>query len=179
MELNTENVVISKSNKTDFSCNRTELVKKEFPKILERSLGIVTHACKKAEILTETYYRWRKSDPAFARACDEAQHSVLDYTESIFFQHMANVNVPAQSLTACIFYLKNKGRSRGWNDEKKDLPTHTMQMTDADQEIYKNFLAKEVRAAILESQKPITLQDVTPEVNESVSISEPSDNSNG
>lgn len=67
---------------------------------------IVEVACKQANVPRPTYYRWRKSDEAFAAACDEAiEHSsalINDLAES---QLIAAIR--EQNLTAVMYWLRH------------------------------------------------------------------------
>lgn len=76
---------------------------------LELSLGIVTTACKQAGIHRSTHYDWYNSDPAYKKAVDDIQNVSLDFAETQLFQAMKDMNV-----AAVIFYLKTKGKSRGF-----------------------------------------------------------------
>lgn len=67
---------------------------------------IVQIACEKAGISRMTYYRWRKSDTAFAKASDEALNEgsllVNDMAESQLMSAIRDKN-----MTAIIFWLKH------------------------------------------------------------------------
>lgn len=78
-------------------------------KILERlaKTPIVEVACKQADLPRTTYYRWRKEDPAFALACDEAieQSAALinDLAESQLIAAIKDKNI-----TAILYWLKHR-----------------------------------------------------------------------
>ena len=58
-------------------------IKKEsLLKSLEPSLGIVTVACKKANIPRSTYYKWLNEDGDFAREVRDIENVALDFAES-------------------------------------------------------------------------------------------------
>lgn len=69
-------------------------------------LPIVEAACKQSGVPRSTYYRWRKDDPDFAAACDEAiEHSsglINDMAES---QLIASIK--DRSMPAITFWLKH------------------------------------------------------------------------
>ena len=76
---------------------------------MKECMGIVSSACKKAGIDRSTYYGWRKEDPEFANACDEAYDHAADFVESKLYQ-LINEGNPS----AIIFYSKTKMKNRGY-----------------------------------------------------------------
>jgi len=85
-------------------------IKKEsMLKALESSLGVVTVACKSADIPRSTYYKWLKEDEAFAKQVKEIENIALDFAESQLHSQMKDGNT-----SATIFYLKTKGKKRGY-----------------------------------------------------------------
>ena len=71
--------------------------------------GNVTALCDQAKICRYTYYQWIKEDPEYAAALEERQEGLLDFAESALFGLMKD-KVPS----SIIFYLKTKGRKRGY-----------------------------------------------------------------
>lgn len=69
-------------------------------------LPFVEAACKQAGVPRSTYYRWRKDDPDFAAACDEAiEHSsdlINDMAESQLISAIKD-----KSMSAITFWLKH------------------------------------------------------------------------
>ena len=78
-------------------------------KALEKSLGVVTTACKQLEISRATYYRWLSEDEEFSKSAKEIQDVALDFVESKLFEQ-----IQESSTAATIFYLKTKGKRRGY-----------------------------------------------------------------
>ena len=95
-------------------------IKKEaILKALESSLGVVTTACKKTEIPRSTFYKWLKEDEDFAEKVKDIENVSLDFAESKLFEQMSDNNT-----SATIFYLKTKGRKRGyWEKQQMDMTT--------------------------------------------------------
>ncbi|QDP51705.1 MAG: hypothetical protein Unbinned92contig1003_18 [Prokaryotic dsDNA virus sp.] len=86
---------------------------------LESSLGVVTTACKKTGIPRSTYYKWLKEDSDFADKVKDIENVSLDFAESKLFEQMQDNNT-----SATIFYLKTKGRKRGyWEKQQFDVTT--------------------------------------------------------
>jgi len=90
-------------------------IKKEsLLKSLEQSLGIVTVACKKADVPRSTYYKWLKEDELFAIEVRDIENVALDFAESQLHKQIA-----ADSTAATIFYLKTKGKKRGYVERQE------------------------------------------------------------
>jgi hypothetical protein len=81
---------------------------------LEVSLGIVSTAAKKANIDRTIHYDWLKSDPEYKAAVESIQESVIDFAESHLYKLVKEGN-PA----ATIFYLKTKGKKRGYIERQE------------------------------------------------------------
>lgn len=82
---------------------------------LESSLGVVTSACKKVGIGRTIFYEWLKTDEEFRKAVKDIENIALDFAESQLHQQIKSGNS-----TSTIFYLKTKGKSRGYV-ERMDL----------------------------------------------------------
>ena len=78
-------------------------------KALEKSLGVVTTAWKQTDISRATYYRWLEEDEDFASKAKSIQDIALDFVESKLHEQIKDNNTPAT-----IFYLKTKGKGRGY-----------------------------------------------------------------
>jgi hypothetical protein len=93
----------------------TELTpKKTMLDALERTLGIVSTACEKAGVSRQTHYNWLKDDPEYKAAVDQIQESVIDFAESHLYKLIKEGNPAAN-----IFYLKTKGKSRGYIERQE------------------------------------------------------------
>jgi len=106
--------------------------KKAMIEALEKSLGIVTQACKVVGISRDTHYRWMKDDEEYKQAVQELGDVALDFAESKLHKLIDQGN-PA----ATIFYLKTKGKERGYVErqeiavaEKKPLSWFTEATAD-------------------------------------------------
>tara|TARA_R100000458_G_scaffold55931_1_gene60359 strand:- start:4562 stop:4915 length:354 start_codon:yes stop_codon:yes gene_type:complete len=96
--------------------NKNRHIKKEgLIKALEQSLGVVTVACKQMDIPRSTYYKWYNEDKEFKKQVDELKNVSLDFAESQLHNQIGDGNV-----AATIFYLKTKGKERGYV-EKSEL----------------------------------------------------------
>ena len=90
------------------------IVKKNLLEALEQSLGIVTTACKIVGCARSTFYKYYKDDQDFRTSVDELENLTLDFVESKLHKQIENDNT-----TATIFYLKTKGKKRGYIERKE------------------------------------------------------------
>ncbi len=89
--------------------------KKALIEALKQSLGVVTTACENIGITRQTYYYWLKNDEDFRREVEDLENITLDFAESQLHQQIKD-----GSVAATIFYLKTKGKKRGYI-EKSEL----------------------------------------------------------
>jgi len=101
---------------------RTAKKKAEFLIALEEKAGNISKACKAINIGRMTYYDWLESDKEFAKAVEEVNEALIDWGEDALKARMQ-----AGDTTAIIFFLKTKGKKRGYV-EKQELD-HSGQMT--------------------------------------------------
>jgi len=92
--------------------NGTRIAKLNMLEALEKSLGIVTAALKISGTAKTTYHRWINEDEAFAKDVKEVGNTALDFAESQLFKQMKDNNHSSTQ-----FYLKNKGKGRGYGDK--------------------------------------------------------------
>ena len=81
---------------------------------MEQSLGVVTQACKMVGVSRVTYYDYYKNDPEFKKEIDEIQNVALDFAESQLHKQIRD-----GSTSATIFYLKTKGKNRGYIERQE------------------------------------------------------------
>jgi hypothetical protein len=93
---------------------KNDITKKAMLEALEKSLGVVTSACKAVEISRETHYRWMREDENYKQAVDDLANVALDFAESQLHKQIKGGNP-----TATIFYLKTKGKNRGYIERQE------------------------------------------------------------
>jgi|TARA_R100001480_G_scaffold45791_1_gene59073 hypothetical protein len=95
--------------------DKSRHIKKEsMLKALEKSLGVVTVACRKTDIPRSTFYKWLNEDEDFAVKVREIENIALDFAESQLHEQIGNANT-----AATIFYLKTKGKKRGYIERQE------------------------------------------------------------
>ncbi len=94
--------------------NKIQHTKKALIESLEKSLGVVTTACKQVGIDRTTFYRYYKEDKVFASQVDDLSNVAKDFAESQLFKQIQDGNP-----TATIFYLKTKAKDRGYVERQE------------------------------------------------------------
>jgi hypothetical protein len=94
--------------------DKTEQHKKAMLDALEKSLGVVTSACKIVGIGRTTHYEWMKDDADYKKAVEEIGDVAIDFAESQLHKQIQDGNS-----TATIFFLKTKGKKRGYVESQE------------------------------------------------------------
>ena len=109
-----------------------DVQKKAMVEALEKSLGVVSSACRAMDISRQTHYNWLKTDAEYKAAVEELSKVAIDFAESHLHKLIKEGN-PA----ATIFFLKTKGKNRGYVErqeiavaEKKPLSWFTDENAD-------------------------------------------------
>lgn len=89
-------------------------LKKAMLEALEKSLCVVTTACKQVGIDRGTHYNWLKTDTEYAEQVKALENIVLDFAESQLHKQIMDGNT-----TATIFLLKTKGKGRGYIERQE------------------------------------------------------------
>ena len=90
---------------------KTDTTKKAMLMALDKTLGIVSPACKKVGISRQTHYEWMREDPDYKAKVEDVDEMVLDFSETHLHKAIAKGNVVAN-----IFHLKTKGKKRGYTE---------------------------------------------------------------
>ena len=105
--------------------------KKRLLEALEVPLGIVTTACNSVNIARATHYNWMNDDADYRAAVQELEDVVLDFAESKLMQKIRGIQIGKEvqgetviydkepSDAAIIFYLKTKGKKRGYIERQE------------------------------------------------------------
>lgn len=106
-------------------------IKSEILEALEKHKGIVSTACASIGLARSTYYLWLKDDQDFKLAVEDIQETAIDFVESKLMEKINGVTVMGKedvydqppSDTAIIFYLKTKGKKRGYVEKTEQAIT--------------------------------------------------------
>jgi endonuclease I len=83
-------------------------------KALGKTLGVVTPACAEVGIDRNTHYRWLKEDDEYRTKVEELSNIALDFAES-----KLHSNIKTGDVASILFYLKTKGRKRGYIEKQE------------------------------------------------------------
>lgn len=100
---------------------------------LEKSLGVVTSACRSVGIDRSTHYKWMTSDAKYKAAVADIENIAVDFAES-----QLHKSISKGSDTAVIFFLKTKGKSRGYI-ERTEQDVHVKGSISPDKWIQENM----------------------------------------
>jgi len=83
--------------------------KKKAIEILKKKAGNVTLTVEAMGLSRGAFYLWKNEDDEFKKAVEDVEEGLIDYVESKLMQ---NINDGKE--TSAIFFLKTKGKSRGY-----------------------------------------------------------------
>ena len=89
-------------------------LKRAMVEALEKSLGIVTTACKSVGINRKTHYDWLHSDEDYKAEVESIEDIAIDFAESQLHKQIKDGNP-----TSTIFYLKTKAKKRGYIERQE------------------------------------------------------------
>jgi hypothetical protein len=116
-----------------YAAGQMDISKEDILEELEKRNGIVSIACKSIGLARSTFYNWMQNDPKFKEDVDELQEVALDFVESKLMEKINGVAVKKgedddgeavvydlpPSDTAIIFYLKTRGKKRGYIEKSE------------------------------------------------------------
>lgn len=88
--------------------------KKSLINALEKSMGVVTTACKNVGIHRSTFYEYYNNDEEFRKEVNDIGNVALDFAESKMFEQIQDGNT-----TLIKFYLATKGKKRGYVERQE------------------------------------------------------------
>ena len=94
--------------------DKTNTNKKKVLDALEKSLGIVTLACKNSNVSRTQFYKWVNEDVEFSQDVEDMNNIALDFAESSLHKQIGS-GVPSST----IFYLKTRGKDRGYIERQE------------------------------------------------------------
>jgi hypothetical protein len=109
--------------------DKTEQHKKAMLEALEKSLGVVTSACRSVGVGRTTHYLWLEKDPEYRKAVQDVENVAIDFAETHLHMQIKDGNP-----SSTIFYLKTKGKKRGYIERQEisheGIKTFTIEEVD-------------------------------------------------
>ncbi len=84
---------------------------------LLKCFGVVSYAAMEAGISRKTHYNWMETDREYRLAVERIDEATIDYCEAKLFKH-----VQKGDLQAAMFFLRHKGKSRGYTTKQETRP---------------------------------------------------------
>tara|TARA_B100000424_G_C22764698_1_gene412203 strand:+ start:297 stop:668 length:372 start_codon:yes stop_codon:yes gene_type:complete len=103
-----------KSKESVHSVQKTDKKKSDFLVALKNNNGNISDACIAVNIGRQTYYDWLDKDDQFKVDAENAQESLIDLAESKLVE-----NIKDNDNTSIIFFLKTKGKKRGYIEKSE------------------------------------------------------------
>lgn len=89
-------------------------IQKLFIESFKENATNVSQTAKKINIHRDTYYEWCNTNPTFKKEIENAKESLIDFVESALLKNIKNGDTTAQ-----IFFLKTRGKSRGYVERQE------------------------------------------------------------
>lgn len=133
---------------------RTFIKKIQLIRALVESHGVVKPACERCGVGRRTYYDYYHHDQDFRKAVDTTNEVAMDFVESKLFK-----NIASGYEASIIFFLKTRGRERGYEEHKQSTKTINLNVisTLTDDELEQRIAKFKGRVALAdgETQKAI------------------------
>lgn len=125
--------------------------KENFLTVYRAQAAIVSKAIDAAGISRTTFHRWRREDPEFDERTAEIEEAQIDFAESKLLEA-----INAGDVRAITFYLKCKGKQRGWSETaQKQEPQQPGITVQHGQEIEVEVKDKTIKSRIAYKQRNI------------------------
>ena len=91
--------------------HKTDINKKLMLEALEIQMGNVSKAAEATNIARCSHYEWIEADPEYKKAVDGINEGLIDFVESELVKR-----IKSGDTTGIIFFLKCKGKHRGYSE---------------------------------------------------------------
>tara|TARA_R110002051_G_scaffold295543_1_gene361343 strand:+ start:418 stop:819 length:402 start_codon:yes stop_codon:yes gene_type:complete len=96
----------------------TKSKKSAMVQAMEKTLCNISNSCGYLGISRTTHLRWTKSDNEYKRVIHELKERALDFVEAALMK-----NIQKGKEASVIFYLKTKGKKRGYIESNHNINT--------------------------------------------------------
>jgi len=116
---------------------QAEIRKAKLIEALIKTSGHISKSCAAVGCSRQTFYQYRDNDPDFLQVISELDENEIDVVENALMSQIKSGNI-----TGIIFYLKTKGKKRGYTEEtiniNKNLDLSNMSSKDIDELLKKH-----------------------------------------
>lgn len=119
------------------SSNSTKEKKDKFIELYPKNACNISKTCKEVNIDRQTYYNWIDADKEFNKRCKDEEEGLIDFTESMLMK-----NISDGKEISILFYLKTKGKGRGYIEQQDHYLSGEVKHTYQD---VKNILGEAVQ----------------------------------
>ena len=102
-----------------------EKKKQEFLEVYSQKANNIHLTCKAVGIERVTFYKWMREDDAFRDKITALEEGDIDSAETALKRQILDGNI-----TAIIFYLKTKGKNRGYVERQELTGANALTMSD-------------------------------------------------
>jgi len=92
----------------------SKIKKRLFLEALEKNYGVISPSLKNSGLKRSTYWSWMQKDEDFIKEVNNIKEMSLDFVETQIYK-----NIEKGKEASLIFYLKTKGRERGWVEKQE------------------------------------------------------------
>ncbi len=94
----------------------TKLTKrqKQFLEAFEKNATNVSRACKSVGIERQTHYDWKSRNLTYKAKVEAIEESMIDFAEGMLYKNMKDGKE-----SSILFFLKTRGRSRGYVERQE------------------------------------------------------------
>jgi len=125
----------------------------EFLRIYPKKLFNISKTCSIVGIDRKTFYRWKTSNPEFARQLDEIREGLFDDVENIILEKI----FVEKDTSALIFFAKTKMKDRGYS-ENLNIKADVQVSDKCDGKIHKDLSDEELLIRIQQLEKIARLE---------------------
>lgn len=111
----------------NYQSNRTDANKKLFLKTYTETRYNISETCRITGLDRSNYYEWLDKDPEFKKAINQKEEDLLDWIEE-----QAKKRMEQGSDKMIEFYLKNKGKKRGFGEQQINI-NHLLKLDTEDE----------------------------------------------
>ena len=136
------------------SSNSTAYKKLNLLEALTKNMCCIANACKDIGISRRTFYHWTETDKEFKEQYEDIQDKLLDFAESMLLK-----NIAKGDNAAILFYLKSKGKHRGYGDDSSKEQKDIKELTDIEfEEKLQQYERRQAPARAAMEQKVISYE---------------------